>query len=177
MIALVENLKSKIQNRRVSRKHGRLVRHYFLISLVLISGGLITSGLSELYFRYRESAADLVRLQQEITSGAASKIEQFVQEIERTTRGAAKSREITEKGLSAEYQFELRRLLINAPAITEAVAIDSDGKSRVAVSRLPRVLGDRKIDSALPTLQLAQGAPVGQRRKVLFRCRLFSSEL
>ena len=140
MTAVIENLKSKIQNGRIRQKRGRLVRNYFLISLVLISGGLITSGLSELYFRYRESAADLVRLQQEITSGAASKIEQFVQEIERTTRGAAKSREITEKGLSPEYRFELRRLLAIAPAITEAVAIDSDGISRVAVSRLTRVL-------------------------------------
>jgi signal transduction histidine kinase len=165
MPALIQKLKpvlssveaSYIENRRVSRKRGRLVRHYFLISLVLISGGLITSGLSELYFRYRESAADLVRLQQEITLGAASKIEQFVQEIERTTRGAAKSREITEKGLSPEYRFELRRLLAIAPAITEAVAIDSDGISRVAVSRLTRVLpGDEKINSALPALQLAK---------------------
>src|SRR4029450_13543211 len=139
MMAIVENLKSKIQNRRIRQKRGRLVRHYFLISLVLISGGLITSGLSELYFRYQESAADLVRLQQEITSGAASKIEQFVHEIERTTRGAAKSREITEKGLSPEYRFELRRLLAIAPAITEAVAIDSDGISGVASSRTTRV--------------------------------------
>ena len=157
MIAVIANLKSKIQNERAGQKHSRLVRDYFVVSLILISGGLITSGLSELYFRYRESAADLVRLQQEITSGAASKIEQFVQEIERTTRGAAKSRDITEKGLSPEYRFELRRLLAIAPAITEAVAIDSDGISRVAASRLTRVLpADEKIDSALPVLQLAR---------------------
>jgi signal transduction histidine kinase len=169
MPALIENLKSKIQNGRIPQKRGRLVRHYFLISLVLISGGLITSGLSELYFRYRESAADLVRLQQEITSGAASKIEQFVQEIERTTRGAAKSREITEKGLSPEYRFELRRLLAIAPAITEAVAIDSDGISRVAVSRLTRVLpGDEKINSALPALQLAPAFQLAKEGKSYF---------
>ena len=151
MIAVIENLKSKIQNSGVGQKHGRLVRHYFLISVVLISGGLITSGLSELYFRYRESTADLVRLQQEITSGAASKIQQFIQEIERTTRGATKSRQITDKGLSPEYEFELRRLLVIAPAITEAMAIDGNGISQVAVSRftsfLPR---GKKIDSALP---------------------------
>ena len=53
MTPVIENLKSKIQNRRIRQKRGRLVRNYFLISLVLISGGLITSGLSELYFRYR----------------------------------------------------------------------------------------------------------------------------
>ena len=157
MAALVQKLKSTIQNKRVRWKRARLVRHYFLLSLVLISGGLITSGLSELYFRYRESAADLVRLQQEITSGAATKIEQFVREIERTTRGAAKSREITEKGLSPEYRFELRRLLVIAPAITEAVAFDSNGISRVAVSRLASVIPrDKEIDSALPALQLAK---------------------
>jgi signal transduction histidine kinase len=166
MIAVIENLKSKIQN-HFGRKRGRLVRHYFLISLVLISGGLITSGLSELFFRYRESAADLVRLQHEITSGAASKIEQFVQEIERTARGAAKSREITENGLSPEYRFELRRLLAIAPAITEAVAIDSDGLSRVTVSRLTRIL-DQNIDSALPAPQLAPALQLAKEGKSYF---------
>jgi signal transduction histidine kinase len=108
-----------------------------------------------------------VRLQQEITSGAASKIEQFIQEIEHTTRGAAKSREITEKGLSPEYRFELRRLLVIAPAITEAVAIDNDGISRVAVSRLTRIL-DEKIDSALPALQLAPVLQLAKEGKSYF---------
>jgi signal transduction histidine kinase len=165
MPALIENLKpvlsaveaSKIQNNRTGEKRGRLVRHYFLISLVLISGGLITSGLSELYFRYRESAADLVLLQQEITSGAAWKIEQFIEEIERAARGAAKSREITEKGFSPDYQFDLRRLLVIAPAISEAVAIDSNGVSRVTASRFPRVLpGGTKPDTGVAALRPAK---------------------
>ena len=157
MPALIQNLKSKIQYNRAGQKRGRLVRHYFLISLVLISGGLITSGLVELYFRYQESLEQIARLQQEITSAAASKIEQFVQEIERTTRGATKSRQIADKGLSPEYEFELRRLLVIAPAITEAMAIDGDGISQVAVSRftsfLPR---GKKIDSALPARESAR---------------------
>ena len=157
MPALIQNLKFRIQSSRAGRKRGRLVRDYFLLSLVLISGGLITSGLVELYFRYRESSADLVRLQQEITSGAASKIEQFVQEIERTIRGSTKSREITERGLSSEYRFELRRLLVIAPAITEAMAIDTEGIARVAVSRFTSILPQgKKVDSALPALESAR---------------------
>src|SRR4029450_9309283 len=116
---------------------------------------------------YRESAPALLRLQQEITFGAAAKIEQFVQEIERTTRGATKSREITEKGLSPEYRFGLRRLLAIAPAITEAVAIDSDGTSRAAVSRLTRVL-DKKIDPALPALQLVPAFQLAKAGKSYF---------
>jgi signal transduction histidine kinase len=157
MPALIQNLKSKIQYSRAGQKRGRLVRHYFLISLVLISGGLITSGLVELYFRYQESLEQVARLQQEITSAEASKIEQFVQEIERTTRGATKSRQIADKGLSLEYEFELRRLLVIAPAITEAMAIDGNGISQVAVSRftsfLPR---GKRIDSALPARESAR---------------------
>jgi len=82
---------------------GRLVRHYFLISLSLISGGLITSGLVEIYFRYQESWEHLARLQHEVTAGTAFKIEQFIQEIERDVRAVAKSRELTEKGLTPDY--------------------------------------------------------------------------
>lgn len=63
MAFLIENLKSKILSRRLIRlwrknhaqRQGRLVRHYFLISVFLVSGGLITSGLVELYFRYQEN--------------------------------------------------------------------------------------------------------------------------
>lgn len=157
MPAVIQNRKPETQNYKAGQKRGRLVRRYFLISVVLISGGLITSGVSELYFRYHESLKRTAVLQQEVTSGAASKIEQYVQEIERTTRGATKSREITERGLSPEYQFELRRLLVIAPAITEAMAIDTEGFARVTVSRFTSILPQgKKIDSALPALQLAR---------------------
>ena len=124
---LIQNLKSKLQNRKGGQKRGRLVRHYFIISVVLIGGALVTSGLVELYFRYQESWEALARVQHEITAAAAFKIERFIQEIESTMRAATKSREIAEKGLSPNYHFELRRLLVISRAITEAVAIDSEG--------------------------------------------------
>jgi len=134
-----------------------LVRHYFVISVVLISGGLITSGVVELYFRYQESWEHLARLQHEITSGAAFKIERFIQEIEQTMRATTKSREITEKGLSPEYHFELRRLLVISRAITEAVAIDSEGVARVAVSRFATVVPREEGDpAASPSFQQAR---------------------
>ncbi|MBI3301532.1 MAG: sensor histidine kinase [Deltaproteobacteria bacterium] len=152
MAFLIQNLKSQIQNSGVGQKRGRLVRHYFLISVVLISGGLITSGLVELYFRYQESWEQAARLQQEMTASAAFKIERFIQEIEHDLKAATKSREITEKGLSPEYHFELRRLLVISRAITEAVAIDSEGVARAAVSRfatvVPRAEGDQAASPA-----------------------------
>ena len=135
----------------------KLVRHYFLISVLVISGGLITSGLVELYFRYQESWEQVGQLQREISAGAAFKIERFIQEIEHDLKAATKSREITEKGLTPEYHFELRRLLVISRAITEAVAVDSEGVARVAVSRFTTVLprGEEESTSS-PAFQRAR---------------------
>ncbi len=123
----------------------RLVRGYFLIFVLVISGGLITSGLVEIYFRYFENLEQIGLLQREVALGASFKIEQFVQEIERTIRGVTKSREIVVRGLTPKYKFELRKLLLIAPPITEAVAIDDAGVARTQVSRLRTILpGDRR---------------------------------
>ena len=59
------------------RRRGRLLRHYFVISVLLIAGGLITSGLLETYFRYHESQEHLAILQREAAAVAAVKIERF----------------------------------------------------------------------------------------------------
>ncbi len=126
-------------------KGRRLIRGYFLISVLLISGGLITSGLLEIYFRYFENLEQIGLLQREVALGASFKIDQFVQEIERTMKGVTKSRQIVLKGLTPEYKFELRKLLLLSPPITEAVAIDAAGTARTQVSRLRTILpGDRR---------------------------------
>ncbi len=128
------------------RRRGRLLRHYFFISVLLIGGGLITSGLVEIYFRYHESRENLALLQQEVTDGAAFKIERFIQEIQNTMKAATKSREIAPRGLAPEYRFELEKLLLIAPSITEAVALDTEGAIRLQASRLRTVPSEVKRD-------------------------------
>ena len=160
---MFQNLKSKIQKFRaprvVGRRRGRLVRDYFFISVLLIGGGLITSGLVEIYFRYLESREQLGAVQKEVATGAAVKIERFVQEIHNTLKGATKSREIAPKGLTTEFRFELEKLLLIAPAVTEALALDENGAIRVQASRLRTVLPEAKRDlsTAPPFLQAKQG--------------------
>ncbi len=122
------------------------MRDYFLISVILIGGGLITSGLVEIYFRYHESRDQLGRLQKEIAAGAAFKIESFVQEIHNTLKGATKSRDIAPKGLTPDFRFELEKLLLIAPAVTEAVALNEKGRIQVQASRLRTVLPDARKD-------------------------------
>ena len=129
-------------------QRGRLMRDYFLISVLLVGGGLVASGMIEIYFRYQESQDHLAELQREVAAGAAVKIERFVQEIHNTLKGATRSREIAPKGLTTDFRFELEKLLLIAPAVTEAVALDRDGNIQVQASRLRTVLPEARKEFA-----------------------------
>ena len=140
------------------RGRGRLMRDYFLISVLLVGSGLITSGAIEIYYRYLESQETLALLQREVAAGAAFKIENFVQDIHSTLRGATRSREIAPKGLTNDFRFELEKLLLIAPSITEAIALNQEGGIQVQASRLRTVLPDVKRD-------FANGAPFLHAKK------------
>jgi len=128
------------------RRRGRLLRNYFLISFVLLSGGLLTSGLWEIYFRYQEIHENIAHRQQEAAAGAAFRLGQFIQETHRSVTAATRSREVTKAGLSSNFKFELERLLLITPAITEAVALDGNGIVRARASRLRTVLPEDQRD-------------------------------
>ena len=138
----------------------RLLRRTFLIAFILVSGGLITSGAVELFFRYRESVEGIGALQREMANGVAFKIQQFVQDIEKTLRAATQTPEIVANGLTEAYKFQLIKLLRDAPAITAATAVDANGGERLKVSRVqmvrPEDLSDRTSDKAF--IQALKGA-------------------
>ncbi len=165
MLQSIENLKSKVQNfsdipiPQVLRGHrpGRLVRHYFLISVLLIAGGLITSGLLEVYFRYQESQEQLALLQQEAANVAALNIERFIHDIETAMKAVTKYQDIARQGITTEYEFELRKLLYLAPAINETAAIDVDGIAQAKISRSRAVSSSAAKDfSTSPAFQQAR---------------------
>jgi signal transduction histidine kinase len=113
----------------------------------------------EVYFRYRESREQLDLFNQEVAAGAAFKIERFVQEIETLMKAATKNRDIVLKELSQEYRFELRRLFLVAPAITDAVAVDAAGIAQARFSRLRTAFSkvDADLASSPAFLQGRQG--------------------
>jgi hypothetical protein len=90
------------------RRRGRLVRHYFLISLILIAGGLITSALSRSI-----SIAKARRYRPPEREAAAVAVE------DRTVRPGycdcnqdRPRAEVMQSKVSPEYRFELKRLSI-----------------------------------------------------------------
>ncbi len=112
------------------------------MALILVGGGLIASAAVELVFRYRENVDAIAVLQKEIAQGAAFKIRQFIDDIEKSMRSSAQSAEAVSTGLSKSFRFELLKLLKTTPAVTTAVALDRDGLEVVKVSREELVVGD-----------------------------------
>ena len=68
---------------------GRLFRKYLTLILTLVSGALLVSGGTSLYFTYQDSKSSLASLQHEKAIAAAARIEQYVRAIEQQLKFAA----------------------------------------------------------------------------------------
>ena len=138
-----------------------LLRRTFIIALVLVSGGLITSSAVELFFRYRESVEAIWSLQRELARGAAFEIQQFVRDIEHTLWAATQTPDIVAAGLTEAERFQLDKLLKVTPAITTAVALDAPGALAQGVTLADGL--SRKIYRTTPKMR-PLCAPVGGQR-------------
>ena len=138
------------------RPRGRLFRKYVVLFASLVSAALLTSGLVELYFSYRENLAALVALQREQAAGAAAKIEAFVRDIERQV-GWASQGQVGARQTVEQRRFEFIRLQRQAPAITEVSQLNSAGREQLRVSRLAMdVVGSQADFSADPRFTQAR---------------------
>jgi signal transduction histidine kinase len=115
---------------------GRLFRKYVVLFVVLVTGALVTSGLVEIYFSYQENKTALVRIQREKAEAAASKIEQFIKEIESQIGWTTHSSFVPRAAALDQRRFDYLRLLRQAPSITELSYLDATGKELLRVSRL-----------------------------------------
>ena len=114
----------------------RLAHKYFVLFVGLVSGALLASGAVEIYFSYQESKEALVALQREKAIGAASRIEQFVHEIERQMGWATHPQVVTGAAALEQRRIDDFRLFRQVPAITEISQLDAKGREELRVSRL-----------------------------------------
>src|SRR5437764_12676359 len=113
---------------------GKLFRKYVALFLAVVCVALLTTGLSEVWFAYREHKAALIRIQREQAEAAAGKIGQFIKEIENQLGWTA---QLPWSAATLEQrQFDALRLLRQVPAITELALLDATGHEQLRVSRL-----------------------------------------
>jgi signal transduction histidine kinase/HAMP domain-containing protein len=118
------------------KPRGHLFRKYVVLFVTLVSGALLASGLVELYFTYQENKTTLISIQQEKALSAATRIEQFIREIEGQIGWTTHSSFVPQGAASDQRRFDYLRLLRQAPSITEVSYLDSAGKEQLRVSRL-----------------------------------------
>ena len=125
---------------------GNLFRKYLVLIMALVGGALLASSALHLYRSYQESQASLLRFQREKALTAASKIEEFITEIQRQIRLTGQSPWVAGAGDLKEQSFEYRKLFRQAPAVTEVGYVDASGKERLRVSRLAMDVTERQAD-------------------------------
>ena len=121
-----------------------LFHKYVGLFLTVVSLALLTNGLSQIWFSYREHKASLIRIQREQASAAANKISQFIKEIE-SQIGWTTLLPWSEGALE-QRRFDGRRLLRQVRAITEFSQLDAAGREQLRVSRLAMDVVGSQID-------------------------------
>jgi signal transduction histidine kinase/ActR/RegA family two-component response regulator len=107
-----------------------------VIFATLVGVALLTSGLIGIYFVYQQNKAAEVLLQQEKAMAAASKIKQFVEEIEHQIGWTTHYPWDTSPVALNQQHLDYLRLLRQVPAITEISQLDPSGMEQLRVSRL-----------------------------------------
>ena len=155
MVARANAQEAELQATPPVDLRGRLFRKYALPLAGLLSMALIGSGLLGIWFSYREQQTLLVRIQTEQAAAAASKISQFLKEIEGQMGWTTQLAWTT--GGAEQRQLEALRLLRQVPAIAQLTLLDASGREQLKVSRLAMdVIGSQIDRSAEPAFIGAQ---------------------
>ena len=112
---------------------GALFRKYILLFTSVMGLALIANSLVNIWSAYREHRANLIRFQSEQAASAASKISQFIQEIE-SQLGWTTHLSWVEPA-TEQRELDGLRLLRQVPAITELAMLDDKGREQLRLSR------------------------------------------
>jgi signal transduction histidine kinase len=125
-------------------RSGRLFRKYAAIFVAIVCLALVTNGAFDMWFSYQELKGLLIQIQREQAEAAASKISQFVEELE------AQLAWVTPVPWNAvtleEWRFDAVRLLRQVPAITEVAQVDAAGREKFRISRHAMDVTESHVD-------------------------------
>jgi signal transduction histidine kinase/ActR/RegA family two-component response regulator len=125
-------------------RSGRLFRKYATIFVAAVCLALVTNGAFDMWFSYQEQKALLVQIQRGQAEFAASRISQFVEEIEDQMAW------VTPLPWNAvtleEWRFDAVRLLRQVPAVTEVAQLDAAGREKFRISRHAMDITESHVD-------------------------------
>src|SRR5438270_9130280 len=117
-----------------AKGRSRLFTKYVTLFVAVVGIALLSNGIFEVFFYYREHKIALIRIQHEQAEAAAAKISQFVKEIESQIGWTTQLP--WSAGTIEQRRFDGLRLLRQVPGITELSQVDAKGREQLRVSRL-----------------------------------------
>ena len=135
---------SAVPGPKGTKIRARLFAKYVALFVAVVGVALLSNGIFEVFFYYREHKVALIRIQHEQAEAAAAKIGQFIKEIE-SQLGWTTQLPWSVASMQ-DRRFDALRLLRQVPAITELSQIDSTGRERLRVSRLAMDVLDSGLD-------------------------------
>ena len=117
-----------------SKRRGRLFRKYVSLFVAVVCVALVASGLSDIWFSFREQQALLIRVQRVQAESAAGRFVQFIKEIEGHLGWAIQLPFST--SVIEEWRFDAARVMRQVPAITELSQLDAAGREQIRISRV-----------------------------------------
>jgi Cache domain len=153
---MVTNPSGRLRWRDIS---GPLFRKYVALFLAVVCVALVTNVAFQVWFSYAEHKTALIRIQREQAEAAATKIGQFIKEIE-SQLGWTTQLPWSPNTLE-QRRFDALRLLRQVPAVTELSQLDASGREEFRVSRLAMdVIGSQTDFSKEPKFAETMGRKV-----------------
>jgi signal transduction histidine kinase len=115
-------------------KRSRLFRKYVGLFVAVVCVALLTNGLFDIWFSYRDHKTSLIRIQREQAEATADKIGRFIKEIESQLGWTTQMAQTA--STPEQLQFDASRLLRQVPAIAEFAQLDASGHEQLRVSRI-----------------------------------------
>jgi hypothetical protein len=112
----------------------RLFPKYALLIITLVGSMLVASGAIGLYFSWRENKANLVALQDEKAQNAATRIEQYILDIEHQLSWTALPRADADGEPIEERRSEYLKWQRPAPASAGGVWFETQGREQLRIS-------------------------------------------
>lgn len=115
-------------------KRRRLFRKYVVIVVAVVTVAMLSGGVVEAYFAFRDNKASLVQIQREKASAAAAAIEQLVAQIEGDVGTSLRPGQVDAASLQRRLD-DFIRILRQVQSLTELDYIDASGIERIRYSR------------------------------------------
>jgi hypothetical protein len=113
---------------------GRLFRKYVTLFVAVVCLALVTNGLLDIWFSYREQSALLSRIHRGQAALVALRISQFIKEIEGQISWATQLP--WDSDTLDDWRFNAVRILRQVPAIAELAQLDASGHEQARMSRM-----------------------------------------